>query len=182
MKKAKSRNFILIICGVFIFLILGFAMANFLVDLFNNIDDDKQKEAINDILVSSSKIKLTGNGNFVDGTPKVNGTEILDFNVILKTKSDKVSYSLKICNNNLEDIVYVSSNYDNLKCSDESGKLVGCENILVSGYVRRGNKIIEGNELIPANSCSDFVIDVEYIGYDMRITQVFIDRYIFNIK
>lgn len=181
MRKAKSRNFILIVCGVFLFFILSFAFVTFFVKSFSSLKDDKQDKLADNFWVSSTKIELVGNGNFVNEAPKVMGTKISDFYVVLESFSDKVSYSLNVCNNNLED-VYIVSKPVNFICSNELGQSISCQDVEVNSYIYNGDRTIGSNMFVPANSCFDFLIEAEYIGYKQKQTQIYIDEYEFNIK
>ena len=116
MRKAKSRNFILAVLGVFITLLLGFVLAKTMISVINELSTkDVNKELQQNIISSSSEIKLRGKGNFINNSPKIDSTNILDFNVKMKNIGDLIFYSISFCNmnngvvitNGVDDLVFL---------------------------------------------------------------------------
>lgn len=182
MRKAKSRNFILMVCGVFITLLLGFVVAKTIVNVLNEIDSKNTTEEIQkNILSSSSKVKLNGMGNFIDSTPRVDKTTISEFNVKLNHKDDEVNYSISFCNMNDKELVYDDLIVEAISCIDEVGN-DDCSNISIDSYVSKKNKRLEKKDIISENSCINLVVDAKYIGEVEQETEVSISRIVLKLK
>ena len=183
MKRLKSRNFILFICGIFIIFILSFTIGLNVVEMLEEIDDvDEEKIIFANVVSSSSKVKLSGKGNFITNAPNVSGTSIFNFNVKLSDVDDSVMYTNKFCNKNNEDVLYSDLIAGNIECSDDLGVKKDCSNIKVNGYVRDGNKVLKENDKIRANGCVDFILEVKYVGKENIKTIVWIDKYSLILK
>ena len=64
MRRAKSRNFILMVCGILITLLLGFVIAKSITSVIDEVSNvNKSEELQKNILSSSSKIKLYGDNS-----------------------------------------------------------------------------------------------------------------------
>ena len=176
MRKAKSRNFLLMVCGIILMLLVGFVLAKTIISVVNdmklvNPDEEIQKN----IIATSNKVKLNGKGNFIGYTPKVNGTVISDFNVKLEEKGDYVSYSVTFCNMNDEDLVYKKIFNESILCEDEFFNDVS-DDVFINAYVLRKGKIMFPTEKLAANSCLDVVIEARHIGDEVKTIEVLIDR------
>lgn len=181
MRKAKSRNFILIVCGVLITFLLGFVVAKTIFDVIEEVNSkDNDEELQRNILSSSSKIKLSGKGNFIDSTPKLEKTMISDFNIKLNEYGDEVYYSLTFCNMNKVDMIYEDLAVEALSCRDSAGNSQ-CNNVLVDSYVLKHKKELEKGSYVSANSCVDVVIDAKYISDVPSETEVTISRVVLEL-
>ena len=164
MRKAKSRNFILIVCGVLITLLLGIVLAKTIVSVLDDISNKNTDEEINkNILSSSSKIKLSGKGNFIDSTPRIDKTIVSEFNVKLGDIGDEVYYSISFCNMNDRDVLYKDLIVEAVSCFNDMD-IDSCSDISIDTYVARHSKRLKEGDVISANSCVDLVIDAKYIG------------------
>ena len=176
MRKARSRNFILIVCGVMITLLLGLVIAKTIANVMDDVSSiDKNEELQKNILSSSSKIKLSGRGNFIETTPKIEKTMIYNFNVKLANKDDEVYYAISFCNMNDEDMVYKDLIVEAISCVDPLGN-DDCMNVDFNNYVMKKKKKLTKGEIVSANSCVDVVIDAKYVGDEALDTEVSISR------
>lgn len=182
MRKARSRNFILIVCGVLLMLLLGFVIAKTIIDVIDEVSNKNTIEELQkNIFSSSSKIKLNGKGNFIDSTPKLEKTTISDFNVRLGELDDEVYYSLTFCNMNDVDVKFNKLVVEGISCTDSLGNN-GCNNVFVDRYVQKKNKLLKAGDVIAANSCVDVVIDTKYIAYEAVDTEVIISKVVFELE
>ena len=176
MRKAKSRNFILAVLGVFITLLLGFVLAKTMISVINELSTkDVNKELQQNIISSSSEIKLRGKGNFINNSPKIDSTNILDFNVKMKNIGDLIFYSISFCNMNNEDLRYSDLIIEDISCIDDKGNS-DCSNVVIDSYLLKKNKKMNKNSLIPANSCIDLVVEAKYIGNISEDTEVYVNK------
>lgn len=176
MRKAKSRNFILMVCGILITLLLGFVVAKGITSVFDEVSNkDKSEELQKNILSSSSKIKLYGKGNFIETTPKIEKTMISNYNVKLTNKDDEVYYSISFCNMNDEDMMYKDLIVEAVSCIDPYGS-DDCRNVEFNNYVMKKKGKLEEGKIVSANSCVDVVIDAKYVGEEAMETEVSISR------
>lgn len=183
MKKVRSRNFILIVCGVLLMILIAFIFTKVLINIMDNASDsEREKEILSNVISSSSKIKLSGGGNFVGSTPKVYETSISNFKVMLSNRDDAVKYSIKFCNMNDENIVFDRLLEGGFTCSDELGISKSCDDVEVLGYVSNSNGKLNPGDEIFANSCVELVVDVSFKGLDSSGTIVSIDKYFLELK
>ena len=178
MRRAKSRNFILVVCGVLLLLLGSFGFTRVLMKMMVEVsEDEKREELLSNVVSTSSKVKLSGGGNFIESTPVVKGISITRFNVKLSNPSDKVSYSIKFCNMNDEDLVYKNLWEGEITCSDLLGAKKSCVGIKIDGYVLKGERKLKVNEKIQANSCIELVVDASFESFVPSETVVSIDEY-----
>ena len=176
MRRARSRNFILMVCGILITLLLGFVIAKSITSVIDEVSNvNKSEELQKNILSSSSKIKLYGKGNFIETTPKIEKTIISNYNVKLTNKDDEVYYSISFCNMNDEDMMYKDLIIESVSCIDPDGN-DDCTDIDFNNYVMKKKRKLDENMIVSANSCVDVVIDTKYIGNEAVETEVFISR------
>lgn len=176
MRRVKSRNFILVVCGILIFMLLGFVVAKTMISLIDEVNNkDNEKEIYQNIISSSSKIKLNGTGNFIENTPRLSKTIISDFNVLLKKKDDEVKYTIGFCNMNDIEVKYDNLLLEGISCYDEVNE-INCDNIKIDSYLRNKKDVFSRTALISPNSCVDMVIDVKYTGENEKDTYVYIDK------
>jgi len=176
MRKAKSRNFLLMVCGILLALLVGFVLAKTVISVVEDMKNiDPNEEIQKNIISTSSKVKLNGKGNFIDYTPKVDGTTISDFNVRLNEHGEYVYYSVTFCNMNDEDLIYKKLYMEDVSCIDEVGN-DSCDNIFTNSYVRKKGKIMLPTEKVSANGCVDVVIEARYSGNTSNSVEVLIDK------
>ena len=176
MRKAKSRNFLLVVCGILLVLLVGFVLAKTIVSVVHDIKVKNPNEEIQaNIISTSSKVKLNGKGNFIEYTPKVDGTVISEFDVKLEEKGDYVQYSVTFCNMNDIDLVYKNIYNEVVTCEDDEYNDV-CNDVFINAYVLRKGKIMLPTEKLSANSCLDVVIEARHIGDVSKKIEVLIDR------
>ena len=175
MRRAKSRNFILVVCGVLLALLMSFCLSRVLLMTIANHEDEDN--FLTNVIFSSTKVAINGDGNFLDSTPVVDGLTISKFNVRLSKLGDRVRYLIKYCNMNDQDLIYKGLSSSNVSCKDSSGRENNCEDIIIRGYVLRGNKELEINDRISASSCVNVVIDAEYDGIMVNETNILVDEY-----
>lgn len=176
MRRAKSRNFILAVCGVLITLLLGLVLAKTIVNVLNDINNKNTDEEIEkNILSSSSKIKLSGKGNFIDNTPRIEKTAISEFNVKLSEANDEVYYSISFCNMNDMDVKYKDLIVEAVSCFNDLD-IDSCSDISIDTYVTRHSKRLKKGDIISANSCVDVVINTKYVGVNSFEREVSISR------
>lgn len=182
MRKARSRNFILMVCGILITLLLGLVVARGITSVIDDVSSkDNSEELQKNILSSSSKIKLYGKGNFIESTPQIEKTIISNYNVKLTNKNDEVYYSISFCNMNDKELIYDDLIVEAISCIDEVGN-DDCNNILIDSYVMRKNKRLEKKEVVSGNSCVNVVVDAKYIGEVSQETEVSISRIVLELK
>lgn len=157
MIKLRSRNFLLIICSIFFFSIMSFAISNGLLRMFNELNN-QNNSVTSKILQMSSKIETHGEGKFIYDVPSVNGTTIENFNVKLKKFNDSVKYSVKLCNITDYDFKVMGINNSEIICSNDRN-LNDCSSVKVIGYVEGSSK-----NILKKGSCIDFVVDAKYVG------------------
>ena len=176
MRRAKSRNFILAVCGVLITLLLGLVLAKTIVNVLNDINRKNTDEEIEkNILSSSSKIKLSGRGNFIDSTPKIDKTAISEFNIRLAEANDEVYYSISFCNMNDMDVKYKDLIVEAVSCFNGTD-IDNCNDVSIDTYVVKHNKRLKKGDVISANSCVDLVINAKYVGNNSFEREVSISR------
>lgn len=182
MRKARSRNFILMVCGVLITLLLGLVVAKTITNVMDEVNNkDKNEELQKNILSSSTKIKLSGRGNFIETTPRIEKTMISDFNVKLTNKDDEVYYAISFCNMNDEDMVYKDLIIEAISCIDPLGN-DDCMNVDFNNYVmKKKGKLMKG-EIVSANSCVDVVVDTKYIDDEAKETEVSISKVVLLLE
>ena len=181
MRKAKSRNFILVVLGVFIMLLLGFVFAKTMINVINELSiKDVEKELQQNIISSSSQIKLKGKGNFINNSPRIDGTNILDFNVKMENMDDYIFYSINFCNMNNEDLKYSDLVIDGISCTDVEGNN-DCNSVVIDSYLLKKNNKLQKNTLVPANSCVDLVVEANYIGDVSKDVEVYISKISLNL-
>ena len=164
MRKAKSRNFILIVCGVLISMLLGLVLAKTIINVLDEVNNKNSDEEIEkNILSSSSKIKLSGKGNFIDTTPRIEKTAISEFNVRLNDINDAVYYSISFCNMNNKEVMYKDLVVEAVSCFNDLD-IDSCSDISIDTYVARHSKRLNKGDIISANSCVDVIVDVRHIG------------------
>lgn len=176
MRKAKSRNFILVVCGVLITLLLGLVLAKTIVSVLDEVNNKNSDEEIEkNILSSSSKIKLSGKGNFINNTPRIDKTTISEFNVKLSDINDAVYYSISFCNMNDKDVVYKDLIVEAVSCFNDLD-IDSCSDISIDTYVARHSKRLNKGDIISANGCVDVVINARNIGEGFLEREVSISR------
>ena len=176
MRRVKSRNFILVVCGILIFMLLSFVIAKTMISLIDDVSiKDKEKEMYQNIISSSSKIKLNGSGNFIGNTPKLSKTIISDFNILVKKKDDEVKYTVGFCNMNDDEVIYNKILLEGISCYDEENE-ISCDNVKIDKYLRNRKDVFSREELISPNSCVDMVVDVKYTSNEEKNTYVYIDK------
>lgn len=164
MRRAKSRNFILMVCGILITLLLGFVIAKSITSVIDEVSSvNKSEELQKNILSSSSKIKLSGKGNFIDTTPRIEKTSISEFNVKLNDINDAVYYSISFCNMNDIDVMYKDLIVEAVSCFNDLD-IDSCSDISIDTYVARHSKRLNKGDIISANSCVDVNVEVRHIG------------------
>ena len=164
-------------------LLIGSVFTKVLMNIMNEASDaDNEKKLLANVVSSSSKVKISGNGNFVGTTPKVDGTAVSNFNVKLSTPGDKVEYSIRFCNMNSQELKYDSLWEGNISCSDELGASKSCENINVASYVVVGDKKLKINDVIEKNSCIQLVVEAEFTGSVPSETIVSVNEYFLELK
>lgn len=177
MNRVKSRNFILMICSYFIVFILILAFSKFIIGIINDTNHiDNEQEMLKNIILSSSEVKLIGNGNFINGTPMVSGVTISDFNVKLSGINSMVKYSIKFCNMNEYPIIYEQLLEKSVYCTNDFLEKVSCDNVKVSSYILSGNRRIKRGEKIGPNSCVKVIIDARRIDENFGDINVVVDR------
>lgn len=171
MRKARSRNFILFICGVFIVFLVVFNMSNF-ISAFEETDKPEKKKYF--LEATSSDVKISGKGNFFGSTPKIVKSSIVDYGVLLKSPGDSVSYTVKFCNNNSVKLKYKDVIIENKLCTNKVG-IKGCDVVKFEKFVAiEGKQLINEESILPKecidlNLVSTFNSDVSediYISVD----------------
>lgn len=173
MRKAKSRNFLLVVCGVFMALLLGLVVAKTFVAILDDINNADDDEKINsNLITSSSKIKIKGKGNFINNTPIIEKTAISNYNVRVSEKGDFVYYSVVLCNMNNFDLRLDRFIVEGLTCNNS----VNCDGVFVDTYVSDRKDKLDIGDIISANSCVNLIIETKYEDDNSNIINVSIDR------
>lgn len=156
------------ICGV---LLLGIAFVTIIISLATTVDkisrEEKNRKVLSNIEVKATKLNLVGQGNFVLNSPNYKDRVISDYKVKFMNIGDKVSYSLKVCNNNDENVIVNGISMGNVNCSDMFGNDRSCDNVRLDKYILDGSRILETDSTMKAKTCYTVVIDAEYIGNDL---------------
>ena len=177
MRKARSRNFILFICGVFIVFLVVFNMSNF-ISAFEETDKPEKKKYF--LEATSSNVKISGKGNFFGSTPKIIDSSIVDYGVLLKEPGDSVSYTVRFCNNNSVKLKYKGVSIENKLCTNNIG-VNSCDRVKFESFAIIEEKqlikeaIILPKECVDLNLISTFNSDVSddiYISIDNIIIDV----------
>lgn len=172
MKRIKSRDFVLVVCGVFFFIMFLFLVTVGVLRIVNKVSEDNIYE---NITLKSSKIEVGGGANFVENTPSVYQTTIKDFNIKLKEKGDYARFMVELCNFNEDDLLIDDFVSSNIVCNDGIND-VSCDHIQINGYIKKDNMMFNSNQ------CVNFVVDAKYISDLGQETFVFIDKYKINLK
>lgn len=183
MIKARSRDFLLMICGVLLMIIslvtiiLSVATKVSVISSYEN-----RKKVLENVAVVAQRVVVSGHGNFIKSGPRYDALTISDVNVKFKTKNDKVRYALRLCNKNSEDVVVDKITNGNMICSDSDGNELDCGNVRISKkFTNSGLEIVSGT-LLEAQTCMVADIEITYLG-DNRDDElnVHIDQFSFNI-
>ena len=170
MRRIKSRNFMLIVCGVFFFCVIIFGI---FTGMFRIVDKlNKNQDIYSNIVYLSSNVEVSGNGNFVEHTPKISGTSIENFNVKLGSINDSVKYTIKLCNMNEDDLIIREISSDNVSCSDGIND-ISCDSIEVKGYVEG----ISSSSKFKGGECINFIVEAKYVDSLNKDTYLFINKY-----
>lgn len=167
MERIKSRNFVLVVCGVFFFIMFLFLV---IVGILRIVDKVRESNVYNNIKLNSSRIEVSGEANFVENTPIVYQTNIEDINVRLKKKGDYARFIVEFCNLNEDDLIVDDIVSGNIVCNDGFND-ISCDNVQINGYLKNDNKKFNSNQ------CVNFVVDVQCISDLEQETFVFISEY-----
>lgn len=184
MIKAKSRDFLLIICG---WLLLVIAFVTIGITLITTIEkiskEEKIDKVLNNVKVDSTKVHLIGKANFVSSTPLIDGRMVPDFKAKFLNKNDMIIYNIKFCNDNIEDVMISGLVTGQMTCMDNLGNIQGCENILDNSHLLDGSMVLNESYRFKAKSCITLVIDLEYVGDNRNEEiQVMVDQYLLGIS
>lgn len=184
MVKARSRDFLLSVCGV---LLLGIALVTIMVNLVVKVENisqrERRKQMLKNIELTEEKIVITGKGNFVKHGPRYENLVVSDFNVRFMNKNDKVVYELVLCNNNVEDVMLERISIGNMTCSDNHGNSIDCSNINIDkDFYNVDNKVMR-KMILKSNACVSARMKLEYVGegFDKEIL-AHIEHFSFNIR
>lgn len=183
MIKARSRDFVLIICGI---LLLGTALVTVAVSIVNTVEkisrEERIKEVLSNVEVKSTKLELVGNGNFNDSSPSIEGNIISDYRVKFLNSGDRVLYTLKVCNDNEEDVLVYDLSVGQMSCSDGSGNIRSCEGVTGNYYLVDGSTVIDGQHTLKAKACINIVLDTEYVNLEKaQETRVKVEQFILGL-
>ena len=171
MRRIKSRDFVLVVCGLFFFIMFLFLVAVGVLKIANKVSEDNIYE---NIALKSSKIEVGGEANFVENTPFVEKTTIKDFKIKLKEKGDYARFVVELCNLNEDDLVIDDIISSNIICNDGIND-ISCEGIQINGNLKKDNKMFNSNQ------CINFVVSARCISDLTQETFVFIDGYKINL-
>lgn len=177
MIRTKSRNFILTICAVLITLVI--AVSSFLTAFkvsSKYTEESEKKKTMNNVVCSSTNVKLTSGGNFNTSTPEILGLDIINFNVRLSKAGDKVEYEAKYCNKNKQAVRFVNFWVSDINCTDYLGESSDCSNILIESGAYKDSKELKRGEIIDSGDCFEVVMKAKYIGEFPKITDVLVDK------
>lgn len=183
MVRARSRDFLLTICGV---LLLGIALVTIIVNLIVKVDklseNERRRKVLGNVKVTAEKVAIRGQGNFNKKGPMYDKLVISDFKVKVRTQGDKVQYIYRLCNENMEDVKVQDISMSRISCMNHKGKEMDCGNIEINKYfMTDDNKIVE-DSLFKSNTCLNTVVSVEYKGEDLEEDLlVDIEQFSFNI-
>lgn len=167
MIKARSRDFVLIICGV---LLIGTALVAMMISVVNTVEkisrEEKVKEVLSNVEVKSTKLELIGNGNFLDRGPTIDGNIFRDYKVRLLNNGDRVTHTLKVCNNNEEDVLIYGLSIGQMSCGDKKGNIRSCDGVVGNYYLMDGNTVIEEQYILKAKACINVVLDTSYCNLE----------------
>jgi len=182
MVKAKSRDFLLSVCGS---LLLFIAIVTIVVSLFTTVEklskEEKKDKILSNVTIRSTIVDLYGHGNFIFSGPSYKERVISNYKVKLLNKNDKVTYCLKFCNNNDLDVMFNGILTNEIVCSNQTGYVRSCDNVIVDSYLLDGSRVFD-NGILKAKACYDMVIDTEYLGEDLdEELRVYISQFILDM-
>lgn len=184
MVRARSRDFLLTICGV---LLLGIFFVTIIVNLAVKVEEisqnERKRQILKNIEVTFESIAITGKGNFLKIGPKYEELVISEFNTKFMKKDDKVSYTMRLCNNNSEDVFIQGISIGQKNCSDRGNKEMDCRNIIIKKDFYDDDNNVLKNVYLKKNTCMNAKISLEYVGEDLDDEiRMHIEQFSFNIK
>ena len=172
MKRIKSRNFVLIVCGIFFFIMFCFLIAVGVLRIADKVSEDNIYDSIS---LKSSKIEVGGDANFVESTPIVIKSNIKNFNVKLKKYGDFARFIVELCNLDENDLIIEDIVNSDIVCNDGM-KDVNCDGIKVNGYVKKDSNSFNSGQ------CINFVLEAEAVSDFSQETFVFVSEYEIRLK
>ena len=174
MIRAKSRNFILIVCAILLLLILGVTAFYSAIRVSkSHSDEEKMLQIMNNIVFSSSKVKVSGSGNFDEITPKIDRLSVYDYRVKLNKLGDKVEFVATFCNKNDVDVKFVNLLKEEFTCLDSMENDISCDNNFSFIKTRYNKKELVYGDMIKSNTCFDVVFNTEYVNeVDSNLTYI----------
>ncbi len=184
MIRVKSRDFLLMICGLLLLVIaLVTVIGNVIVDAREISDVERERDVAKNIKSASINVRVTGKGNFVEKGPKYKDLVISDYNVKLLHNGDSVKYELLLCNDDNEDVLVQGISMENVICSDQNGNEKSCDKVKINKSVYIDNQEVVGVLSLKRNSCASVIIETKYEKTFLeREIIVHIDQFILNIK
>lgn len=167
MDRVKSRNMILVVCGAFFFLIISFSIFLGILKIIDNLEENS---IYDNIILKSSKVEVSGEGNFYESTPKVSNTTVKDFNVKLKKQGDSAKFVAEFCNDGSDDLLIDTISYDEVICNDGMYDIL-CQGLEFNGYVNKSN------DRFNQGQCIEFIVEVKNLINRAKSVIVSINEY-----
>ncbi len=163
MIKARSRDFLLTICGVLLLLIALVTVSYTLVNTIDTVSDEKKlNDAISNMEVNATSVRINNTGNFIVSSPKYKDLELSNYKVKFKDNNDFVTYSLNICNKGEEDVIFNGTEMDPVNCIINDS--LKCDNVVTSVNLLDGSKNVKVGSYLKSKGCYKMVVDSRYNG------------------
>lgn len=158
-------------------------IVNLVVRVEKISQNERRKQVLRNIEVTAESISITGKGNFKEIGPKYKGLVISHFNVRFKNKNDKVAYTMRLCNNNSEDVLVQDISIGRVFCVDTEENAMDCGNVIIrKGFYNDNNEVMK-NTVLKKNACMNANVDLEYVGENVENELLMnIEQFSFNIK
>ena len=166
----RNRDFMLIICGILIMLVLGLSIAHTTVNAILKVKKDNNSNL--NIGYSSSNINMFGFAEINTGA-KVSGTNVSNLEVTFQKPGDRIQYLIKFCNNEDSSIVFSNLISNDIVCTDTiTGKddFSFCNKLVLESKVINNDKVLAYKDEILSHSCFDFYISIMYPEDDTYLT------------